>query len=112
MSDEELWAIEEGLWIRGRSHYERWYSNDAVAAFPGVGIMAGAGFVSTLPETGGYETVEMTQTTLSRPAPSVAVLAYVGTGSRDSETVRCLCTSTYCERDGEWRLVQHQQTPQ
>ena len=112
MTDDEFWEIERGFWLQGRAHYERWFSSDCVAGFPmPTGIMAGNGFVSSLPDDGSWKEVEMGDRTLSRPRTGVVVLGYVGAGQRGEETYRCVCTSTYLEGGSGWRMIQHQQTP-
>lgn len=112
MTDDAFWTMERGFWLEGRAHYEAHWSPDAIAAFPmPAGIMAGDGFVADLPTNGSWEAVEIERRHLSRPAEDVAVLAYLGTGTRGGERHACICSSTYLERGGSWRMVQHQQTP-
>ena len=113
MTDDELWDVERGLWTRGRAHYERWFSPDCVCAFPEpTGVMVGDAFVADLPDGGGWQSVELTEQAVRRPAAGIAVLGYRGTRRRPDETYASICTSTYAEGDdGRWRLVQHQQTP-
>ena len=112
MTDEEFWAVEAGLWTLGRSHYERWFSANCVAGFPKpIAIMHGNAFVADLPETGGFEAVEMEERTLVRTREDVVVLGYVGTGIREGNARASVCTSTYAQVDGAWTLIQHQQTP-
>lgn len=111
MTEDEFWTIERGFWLEGRTHYQAHWSADAIAAFPKpTGVMAGDGFVDGLPDTGSWTGVEMTERAFSRPAPNVAVLAYLGTGRSPTRSYACVCSSVYVDRDG-WRMVQHAQVP-
>ena len=111
MADDELWEIERGFWLKGRAHYERHWSDEAIAGFPDpAGIMEGAGFVAGLPDEGSWSSVEMSDRTASRPRDDVAVLAYRADAASAERTYRCTCVSTYL-REGHWIMIQHSQVP-
>ena len=107
----DVWTLEERLWTGGRAAYEGVVSPEAVFAFPS-GLMAGNGFVSGLPDEGGWAAVEMGERHEGAPSPRLRVIAYAALGTRrDGTTYRALCSSTYVADDEAWLLVQHSQTP-
>ena len=111
MATDAVWAMEERLWTGGRAAYEGSVSAEAVFAFP-TGIMAGNGFVASLPEIGAWTSVTMNERTEGEPSDNVRVIAYAAVGTRgDGSTYRASCSSTYLRGGEGWLLVQHAQVP-
>ena len=110
MDDAEAWAMEKGLWLEGPEAFER----------AGPGLRDGVPRHGRDPRRGGpggaagaprWASVEMTGRVLGR-AGDVVVLGYAAEGRREGAApYRCLCTSTWRDDGGHWKLVQHQQTP-
>lgn len=112
MSDE-LWASEEAFWTGGEEHFRRALAADCVMAFPApVGILTGEGILESLRHAPRWSSVAMQERHATRPAPDLAVLAYLVKSRRgDTAPYRAYCTSTYRRASEGWLLVQHQQTP-
>lgn len=109
MTDIDLWATEQSLWVGGAEAYDAVLDFGCLMAFPSpAGIMVGPVIAESLRHAPRWEGVIMEQRHLERPAEDVAVLAYAAFARREgAEPYRAYCTSTYVRG----RLVQHQQTP-
>ncbi|MDI6623196.1 MAG: nuclear transport factor 2 family protein [Brevundimonas sp.] len=111
--DNDIWNLEERLWIEGPETWARLVHPNGVIAFTEpVGVLAeqqaGAGRLSA-PR---WASVHIVEQDIGWIDEDLVVLAYVGEGRRPgAPSCRALCTSTWRRDDGRWRLVQHQQTP-
>jgi hypothetical protein len=113
MEDEALWTGEQRLWLEGRAAYDALLDPAAVMAFAGVGVLSGAAIARSLEGVPRWSGVDMEGRVLARPAPGLAVLAYRAEAMRPGEPpYRALCSSTWRRDGADWRLVQHQQTPE
>lgn len=80
-------------------------------AFAPTGILTRRKVVETLSAGPRWQEVSMSDRA-SIETDDLCVLAYRATARRaGAETYRALCTTTWVRRDGDWRIVQHQQTP-
>ena len=110
--DDPLWTIERSLWLDGVDAWQAHLASSCIMAFGPTGAMQNARIIDSLRATPRWSAVEMSDTLLIRPAPNVAVLAYAATAQREGgEHYRALCTSSYVEEGGDWKIAQHQQTP-
>ena len=111
--DEELWDLERRFWTEGSEHYCAALHPESVMVFvEPAGILSGDEIIEQVEAADRWRDVEMTERTLTRPSPDVAVLAYRATARREgTDPYSCGCSSTYLRDGGEWKLVQHQQTP-
>lgn len=109
----DIWDIEEGFWLKGRSHYEAHLHPECRFAFPEpTGLLKGNGFVAHLDESSPWQSVKLHERSEAQPAPGVTVLSYRGVGTKtDGSPYSAFCTTTYVDQDGTAMLVQHQQTP-
>lgn len=112
MNDQDAWSWERRLWLEGADAYEALLHGDCVMAFPApVGLLKGADIVRSLENAPRWDSVSMDET-VARTAEGTVVLGYRAEGRRGMDTpYRAYCTSTYRLCDGQWRLIQHQQTP-
>jgi hypothetical protein len=111
MTDEQVWRLEERLWLEGASFYEEVLDAACLMAFPGIGVLRIADILDIVKAAQRWESVTMTHRALSRAGDGVIVLGYAAEGHRpDAEHYHCFCTSTYRYDGGRLRLVQHQQT--
>jgi hypothetical protein len=110
--EEEIWRAEERLWLEGAGAYRLLLDPACLMAFGGFGVLRGAAAVTaSLEGAPRWSAVTMTERAQARPAPDLAVLAYLAEGGRGSNPPhRALCTSTWRRAaGGDWRLVQHMQ---
>lgn len=114
MSDvTDFWRIEERFWLAGEEFFRQRLDAECMMVFPEpVGILAGNAILETLKDAPRWDSVQMgdRRTALT---DDLAILAYSAEGRRDGkQRYRALCSSTYARRGGgDWRLIQHQQTP-
>lgn len=108
----DLWKIEEGFWLGGESHYREHMADDARMVFPGpTGVLAGPDILRGLANAPRWRSVDIERKG-EIEARETRVLIYQASGLRDDdEPYVALCSSTYVQRQGEWRLIIHQQTP-
>lgn len=113
MQEFDLWKVEEGFWTGGPEHYRAAMHPECVMVFqPPIGVLSGDLIIRTLEGGPRWASVTMRERHESRPADGAVVLAYLAEGARErSSPYRGYCSSTYMKSDGEWKLVQHQQTP-
>jgi len=111
--EHDLWGLERSLWLGGPEVYERALDPACLAALPGVGLLtAAAAILASVREAPRWDSVDMEERHLARPADDFAVLAYRARAQRaDADPYDVWCTSTYRRVGAAWRLVQHQQTP-
>jgi len=109
----DIWEIEEGFWLKGRSHYEAYLHPECLFVFPEpTGLLNGNGFVVHLDESSPWQSVKTHERSKTCPAAGVYVLSYRAVGTKsDGAPYSAFCSTTYVEQDGTMKLVQHQQTP-
>jgi hypothetical protein len=107
---DQIWQIEEQLWMGGVELHEKIIADECLMAFPGVGLMDRRAAVEGLKQAPRWCSVDM-QMRKAAVADSAVVLGYRAEARRDeSEPYRAWCTSTYRKREPHWLLIQHQQT--
>jgi len=109
---KELWDIEKALWLEGEEFFADHMVDDAVMVFPQpVGILRGAEILEGLKDAPRWTSVGASDLeTIKRDG--LAVLAYRASGERaGADRYEAYCLSTYEQREGEWLIVAHQQTP-
>ena len=112
MDEAAAWALEERLWLEGASVYDELLDPACVMVFPGIGALRAAEILESLKIAPRWDAVRLSNRTLARPGEALLVLAYRAEGHRaGAAPYRCLCSSTYRADGRDWRIVQHQQTP-
>lgn len=107
-----LWDIEHRLWLEGADAFEESMAIEGIMAFGPTGILVNADIVASLRGAPRWTDVTMSERFEARPTEHVSVLGYRALADRDcASPYEALCTSTYIEADGKWRIIQHQQTP-
>ena len=111
--ENELTTIERELWTGGPDAYERNLDADCLVAFTEMAGVSSRDAVAGTVEGGDrWKDLEIEVQGLLRPIPDVAVLTYRASATRgDDERYRALVSSGYVQRDGEWKLMFHQQAP-
>lgn len=108
---DDLWKNERRLWQEGVGAYEELMGPECVMAFAPMGIMDRSQIIDSMSGAPRWSDVEMTDTTQTRPAADVSILAYRALATRPgNEPYEAVCTSTYISIDGRWKLAQHQQS--
>ncbi len=113
MDDERIWAFEESLWAADAGGYEDKVDDGVVMVLPAEPfVFHGAEAKAAVKATPRWTQVELSQRTVSRPQEGLIVAGYHAAVSREGESYRAWCTSTYRRLSHEhWTVVQHQQTP-
>lgn len=110
--NQQLWQIEHDLWTGGADTFRSHLADLCVMAFPEpIGLCFGQKVIDLVRQAPRWNDVEMSEQSTVSPARGVIVLAYRAEGRRGSDVYRAVCTSTYAEKQGAWKIVQHQQTP-
>lgn len=108
---DELWTEERDFWLKGAAEAARKLDEGCLMAFAGSGILTRRKVVEGLSSAPRWQEVTMSDRA-SIETDDICVLAYRATARRaGAETYRALCTTTWIRREGDWRIVQHQQTP-
>jgi hypothetical protein len=110
---DHLLGLDRKLWSGGPDDYRELLDDECLVAF---GKMAGvsdreavAGTVSDSPR---WRNVKLHVEGLLQPTEAVAILTYRASAtSPKDEPYRALVSSGYIKRDGDWKLMFHQQTP-
>ncbi|CAN7165922.1 nuclear transport factor 2 family protein [Variovorax sp. LjRoot290] len=112
--EEDLWALEERLWLGDALFYEQHLAVDARMVFPQpVGMMGRAQILASIEPDKRWRRVEFANQHLLAPAEGTAVLVYAAAADRGStgSAYRAQCSSVYVRTGGRWQLVAHHQTP-
>ncbi len=108
---EDLWKLERRLWKEGLGAYEELMAPDCLMAFGPTGIMGRAEIVDSMRDAPRWSDIDMTDTTQTKPADNVSVIAYRALAKRSgADPYEAVCTSTYIAIDGHWHIAQHQQS--
>ncbi len=107
-----LWEIEKQLWTGPADDYDKLMAENCVMVFPlPAGILSREAIIETVKMAPRWDDVELDSVSEVQSSESTVTLAYVGRGLKGSDTYEAYCSSTYVCTDGDWRIVQHQQTP-
>ncbi len=110
----DLTALEKQFWSGDADFYRRHLDDKCLVTFP---TMAG---VKTKDEIAAmtrgdeprWKDLKMRDTGFMEPLKGMAVLSYEADAHRASgERYHAFVTSGYVQRNGEWKLAFHQQTP-
>ncbi|HTN63453.1 MAG TPA: DUF4440 domain-containing protein [Devosia sp.] len=108
---DDVWDNERRLWQEGADAYDELMAPECVMAFGPLGIMERPEIVGSMRDAPRWSDVNMTDTTQTRPADNISIIAYRALAMRSGvEPYEAVCTSTYVTLDGHWKLVQHQQS--
>ena len=108
----QLWEVEKQLWTGPAENYDRLMAQDCVMVFPlPAGILSRDAIIETVKMAPRWDDVELDSVSETQSNDTTITLAYVGRGLKGSDTYEAYCSSTYIRVNGDWRIVQHQQTP-
>jgi uncharacterized protein (TIGR02246 family) len=111
----ELEALERRGWVAlsgsdGAEFYDGLMADDGLMVFPGL-VLDKASTIRAIEAAGPWSSFELSDLRVVEATPDSAVVAYRATAERPGEAYHALMTSVYARREGQWRLVLHQQTP-
>lgn len=109
MSIGNCWADEEAWWTMGAAEARRRMHPSCLMVFP-QGVMQGEAILAALDAAPRWQSVAMTDRRALETGDLV-VLTYRADAERNGRPYSALCSSTWLRQDGDWRLVQHQQSP-
>ncbi|MBB5923376.1 hypothetical protein FHR81_004447 [Actinoalloteichus hoggarensis] len=105
----ELLAVEKRLAHGSGDDYAEVLHDDALVIVPGA-VLDRAQCIAAMNSSPGWDETAFSDTRLIETVHT-ATVAYTFTGRRDDATYSATLASTYLRRDGDWRLLVHQQTP-
>ena len=111
---DQLLKIERDLWTGGPEEYHRHLDADCLVAFSDdtAGVSSREEIAGSAGHSPRWHELDLDARGLLRPSDDVALLTYRASARRgDEEHYEALVSSCYLRRDGEWRMVFHQQTP-
>ena len=112
MTEDAFWTLERRLWLEGIEAYKAHLHEAAVFVFPQIGALTYADILSALENAPRWEHADFSRMQFSQPSDEVVCLAYRAVGTRaEGEPYTCFCSSTYVKAGEDWRIIQHQQTP-
>lgn len=112
--EARLTAMERQFWLADATYYVQHVAEDAVMILPEpAGLMRKDQVVRSIAASQRWSEVELENAALLRLGERNAVLHYRALARRPGQEARyaVLASSVYSSRDGEWKLVFHQQTP-
>jgi Domain of unknown function (DUF4440) len=118
MEDHRAWALEECLWAGDPGRYRGLIDPACLMVVPVYPwIMTTKDALQSMLHAPRWTRISFSSGHVSRPAKGLIVLAYLAYALReegkDYKDYIAHCTSTWRRhRHEDWRLVQHQQTPQ
>ena len=109
---KDLLKKEESLWSGGTSAYRHALDGDCLVAFT---EMAGVQTRDEIANMAGkgprWHDVDIAVEGFLQPTDDVTILTYRVNAVRDNEPYSARVSSGYVNRDGDWRMMFHQQTP-
>jgi hypothetical protein len=113
--EQDLLALEKQFWTGDSAFYEQNVDESCLVAFNSdmAGVMSNSDLAATVKNGNRWKDIEIELRGLVKPSDDTAILSYQARATRDnSERYAALVSSGYAKRDGRWKLVFHQQTPQ
>ncbi len=115
MDDSRVWAFEESLWTGDAGNYRALIDDECVMVLPEHPFVhTGAQAIEAVSDTSRWSNVVISERQIVRPQEGLIAIAYKAEASREGSTgytAYCTTTMRRLEHD-EWRVVQHQQTPE
>jgi hypothetical protein len=115
--EDDLFAIEEGFWLKGQDHFLENLDDECLLAFPQMGEMHGvksreAVAATAATNAGRWRDLKISNRSMVKPAEGVAIISYRADVTRgDGEPYSALIGSGYAKRSDGWKLCFHQHSP-
>jgi PhnB protein len=109
---DDLIASERRLWSGGKSAYRSALDEDCLVAFTRMaGVSGREEIAGTVDEGQRWQDVRIDVEGFLQPTDDVAILTYRANAVRAGSPYAALVSSGYVQREGDWKLMFHQQTP-
>ncbi len=109
---DTLLAKEQRLWSGGRSDYRRTLDDDCLIAFAEAAGVTSRDVIADQADGDRWHDLEIEVEGLLQPTEDVVLMTYHATAVRaDQEPYEARVSSGYVRRDGDWKMMFHQQTP-
>ena len=108
---DELLQIERALGAGDGDAYRRHLAEEAIVVIPGAALDRDA-CIDAMDASPGWDEFAISDVHALSLTTDSAMLSYRWRSRRGNELYVALMSSVYVRRDGSWRLVHHQQTPQ
>jgi hypothetical protein len=111
--EDNLWVLEQKLWVEGADFYAQQLTDDCVLLMPPpAGVLGKDAAIEWIKATPRWAGVRFGGRRVLKLHDRILVLAYSATAHRRKElgTHRALVSSVYVNRNGNWNLACHQQT--
>jgi hypothetical protein len=111
---KDLLKKEETLWSGGPAEYRRALDGDCLVAFTEMAGVQGRDKIADMAGKGDrWRNVDIELEGMLQPTDDVTILTYRVSAIRGSadEPYNARVSSGYVNRDGDWRMMFHQQTP-
>ena len=115
MDDARIREFEEGLWTGDQKHFRDCIETDCLMVLPTAPfVFSGDQAIAAVADTPRWSDVKLSDLKISRPQDGLIVVAYEAKANgAGNAPYQAFCTTTYRRlAHEEWRVVQHQQTPQ
>lgn len=109
----DVLELERQFWgaAGNADFYRRRFADDGRCVF-GFGVLDKQATVASMASATPWTTFELQDVSVIEVAPQVTVLTYMATATRDGQDpYEAAVSSVHVERDGDWELVLHQQSP-
>lgn len=107
----DFWSLERDFWTAGLSAYADAMHPSVRMIFPDpVGILDGPAILDALQDAPRWTSVAFRRAEIVQ-TDRVTLLTYEARAIRADQPYTALCSSSYVEMDGGWKLLCHQQTP-
>ena len=110
----QLLAKEETLWSGGAPEYRLTLDGDCLVAFTEMaGVQSRDKIAQMAGEGGRWQDVDIEVEGFLQPTTDVSILTYriSAVNGKAGAPYSARVSSGYVKRDGEWRMMFHQQTP-
>jgi hypothetical protein len=113
--EQDLLALEKQFWTGGSKFYEENVDESCLIAFNSdmAGVMSNKDIAATVKDGNRWKDLEIELKGLVAHSVDTAILTYEARATREGgEHYAALVSTGYVKRDGRWKMVFHQQTPQ
>jgi hypothetical protein len=109
---DDLLALERKLWSGGRAAYERALDDDCLIAFTEMAGVSSRDSIAKQADASRWHDLHLAVEGFLQPTDDVALLTYRASATRaEQEPYTARVSSGYVRRQGDWKLMFHQQTP-
>lgn len=110
---EKLWQLEEDFWLKGLEIFESHLGKECLMAFSKpIGIINKEEVMKGMRGAPRWSSLTMNNRRVAEINPNLIVIGYEARAKRGETEYRAICSSTYIFINDDWRLIQHQQTPE